>query len=117
MYVWYVEAMSPSGPGVWSAGRVFIVDAGAIGSGTEERVTRVLREKGIREEVITDVVKEMKSGVTGAVAGEVGTKPQGDVRAMGSRRNDHHSLWLPYLNTFYRIECAETSPSATSGPQ
>ena len=29
MYVWYVEAKSPSGPGVWSAGRVFIVDAGA----------------------------------------------------------------------------------------
>jgi hypothetical protein len=84
MYVWYVEAKGPSGPGVWSAGRVFIVDAAAIGTEPEERVTRVLREKGIREEVITDVLKEMKSGLTGAVAGEVGTKPQDEVRAMGS---------------------------------
>jgi hypothetical protein len=92
MYVWYVEAMSPSGPGVWSAGRVFIVDAEAISTGTEERVRRVLREKGIREEVITDVLKEMKSGATGTVAGEVGTKPQADVRAMGTEGD---------TNTFY----------------
>ena len=97
MYVWYVEAKSSSGPGVWSAGRVFIVDAGAIGTGTEERVTRVLREKGIREEVITDVLKEMKSGMTGAVAGEVGTKPQGDVRAMGTEGG------APFYNTFYGL--------------
>lgn len=97
MYVWYAEAVSPSGPGVWSAGKVFIVDAGAIGAGTEERVRRVLREKGIREEVITDVLKEMKSGVTGTVAGEVGTKPQGDVRAMGLEGG------APAYNTFYGV--------------
>ena len=95
MYVWYAEAVSPSGPGVWSAGKVFIVDAGAIGIGTEERVTRVLREKGIREEVITDVLKEVKSGATGAVAGEVGTKPPSSVRTMGTEGDS---------NTFYGSE-------------
>jgi hypothetical protein len=103
MYVWYVEAKSPSGPGAWSAGRVFIVDAGAIGTGTEERVTRILREKGIREEVITNVLKEIKSGMTGAVAGEVGSKPQGDVRAMGTEGE---------TNTLYGLEAGD---SITSG--
>ena len=98
MYVWYVEAMSPSGPGVWSVGKVFIVDAGAIGSGTEERVTRVLREKGIREEVITDVVKEMKSGGMGVIAGEVGQKPSDTVRPMGSESGD---------NTFYGLDAGK----------
>ena len=49
----------------------------------------MLREKGIREEVITDVLKEMKSGATGAVAGEVGAKPKGDVRAMGLEGADN----------------------------
>jgi len=29
LYVWYVEAKSVSGPGLWSVGNVFIVDAGA----------------------------------------------------------------------------------------
>ena len=103
MYVWYVEAMSPSGPGAWSSGRVFIVSAGAASLETEERVTRVLREKGIREEVITDVLKEMKSGVMGAVAGEVGTKPQGNVRAMGTEGDS---------NTFYGLGAGN---SITSG--
>jgi hypothetical protein len=105
MYVWYVEAMSPSGPGVWSSGKVFIVDAGALGAGTEGRVTRVLREKGIREEVITDVMKEVKSGATGAVSGEVGAKPQGDVRAMGTEGQS---------NTLYGLEAGD---SITSGSQ
>jgi len=92
MYVWYVEAKSPSGPGVWSAGSVFIVGAVAIGTGTEERVTKVLREKEIREEVITDVLKDMKSGAMGAVAGGVSSKPQSEVRAMGTEGTE---------NTFY----------------
>jgi len=103
MYVWYVEAISSSGPGAWSSGRVFIVSAGAVGTETEERVTKVLREKGIREEVITDVVKEMKSGVTGAIAGEVDSTPQGDVRAMGTEGD---------LNTFYGLDAGH---SLTSG--
>jgi len=107
MYVWYVEAMSPSGPGVWSAGRVFIVDAGANGPGSEERVTRVLREKGIREEVITDVVKEIKSGGTTAIAGEVGTKPQGDVRAMGTEGG------APYYNTFYGLSAGASNTTGS----
>jgi len=104
IYVWYVEAMSLSGPGVWSAGKVFIVDAGAISPGTEERVMRILREKGIREEVITDALKEMKSGVTGEVAGEVGTKPQGDVRAMGTEGA---------TNTFYGLEAGASITTGT----
>ena len=108
MYAWYVEAMSPSGPGIWSTGRVFIVDAGAIGIGTEERVRRVLREKGIREEVITDVLKEVKSGATGALAGEVGSRPQDDVRATGTEGG------APFYNTFYGLTAGASN---TTGSQ
>jgi len=100
MYVWYVEAMSPSGPGMWSSGRVFIVSAVAAGTETEAHVTKVLREKGIREEVITDVLKEMKGGVTGTVAGEIGTHPSGNVRAMGTEGAS---------NTFYGLEAGKNN--------
>jgi len=102
MYVWYVEAMSSSGPGVWSAGKVFIVDEGTIGIGTEERVTRVLREKGVREEVIMDVVKEMKSSRTGVIAGDIGSNPQGDVRTMGTEGSN---------NTFYGMDAGQAITS------
>jgi len=98
MYVWYVEAMSPSGPGVWSAGRVFIVDAGAIGTGIEERVTRVLRERGIKDDVITGVLKEMERGGAEGIEGEVESRHQGGVRSQGYDIGD---------NTFYGLDAGK----------
>jgi len=101
MYVWYVEAIGPSGPGVWSLGRVFIVSGEAGGVSTEERVTKVLRENGIREEVISNVVKDMKTGEAGAIAGgEVVSGLQGDVRAMGTEGTS---------NTFYGLEAGNST--------
>ena len=101
MYIWYVEAIGPSGPGAWSSGRVFIVSGEAGGVATEERVTRVLRENGIREDVIANVVKDMKTGEEGAIAaGEVVSRPQGDVRAMGTEGAS---------NTFYGLEAGASA--------
>jgi len=100
MYVWYVEAISPSGPGAWSSGRVFIVSGEAGGVATEERVTKVLREKGVREEVITDVMKEIKSGEARTTAGDVGSRPLGDVRSQGTEGD---------YNTFYGLDAGKNT--------
>jgi len=100
MYVWYVEATGPSGPGVWSLGRVFIVSGEVGGVATEERVTKVLRENGIREEVITDVMKEIKSGEARTTAGDVGSRPLGDVRSQGTEGD---------YNTFYGLDAGKNT--------
>jgi hypothetical protein len=82
--VWYVQAADPSGQGTWSKGKLFIVEAGVLTSLPEERVKKTLREKGIREDVITDVLREMKVEGQGVISGKTDSKPQGKVGAQGS---------------------------------
>ena len=80
LYVWYVQAMGSSGQGVWSKGKLFMVEAGGWTSGLEGRVRKMLKEKGARDEVIDDLLKEtspgLQSGVlSGAVPGSGGKTP------------------------------------------
>jgi hypothetical protein len=88
LYVWYVQAMDSSGQGVWSKGKLFMVEAGGWTSGLEVRVRQMLKEKGIRDEVIDKLLQETSTGLqsgvlTGSVPGS-GGKTQGDVGIQGS---------------------------------
>jgi hypothetical protein len=80
LYVWYVQAMDSSGQGVWSKGKLFMVEAGGWTSGLEGRVRKMLKEKGVRDEVIDKLLQETSTGLqsgvlTGAVPGSVGKTP------------------------------------------
>jgi hypothetical protein len=80
LYVWYVQAMDASGQGMWSKGQLFMVEAGGWTSGLEARVRTMLKEKGVRDEVIDKLLKETSTGlqsgvITGAVPGSVGKTP------------------------------------------
>ena len=84
LYVWYVQAADGSGQGTWSKGRLFIVEAGVVASGREGWLRKTLEEKGVREDVISDVLKEMKVEGQGIISGKTDSKPQGKVGALGS---------------------------------
>jgi hypothetical protein len=92
LYVWYVQAADSSGQGTWSKGKLFMVEIGVMASLAEARVKKTLREKGVREDVITDVLKEMKTEGPGVIAGRADSKLQGKVGTQGYEGD---------ANTFY----------------
>jgi hypothetical protein len=94
LYVWYVQAADTSGQGTWSKGKLFMVEAGVMASLAEERMKKTLREKGVREDVITDVLKEMKTEGPGVIAGRADSKSQGKVGTQGYEGDS---------NTFYGL--------------
>jgi len=94
LYVWYVQAADSSGQGTWSKGKLFMVEVGVMASLAEERVKKTLREKGVREDVITDVLKEMKTEGPGVIAGRADSKPQSKVGTQGYEGD---------TNTFYGL--------------
>ena len=93
LYVWYVQAADGSGQGTWSKGKLFIVEAGILASGTEGWLKKTLEEKGVREDVISDVLKEMKVEGRGVISGKTDSKPQGKVGALGSEGPNNTLLW------------------------
>jgi hypothetical protein len=89
LYVWYVGALDSSGQGVWSEGKLFLVDAGGWTSGVADRVRKTLKEKGVSEKEINELFQETKSELQGEVksGGEeaVSTwKILGDVKTQGT---------------------------------
>jgi hypothetical protein len=94
LYVWYVQAADSLGQGTWSKGKLFMVEVGVMASLAEARVKKTLREKGIREDVITDVLKEMKTEGPGVIAGRADAKNQGKVGTQGYEGD---------YNTFYGL--------------
>jgi hypothetical protein len=111
LYVWYVQAADGSGQGTWSKGKLFIVEAGVLASGTEGWLRRTLGEKGVREDVISDVLREMKVDGQGVISGKTDSKPQGKVGALGSEgpnnvlygTNAGASLTSGLYNTFIGV--------------
>jgi hypothetical protein len=87
LYVWYVEALDSLGQGMWSKGKLFLVEVGGWTCGLAERVRKPLKEKGVSEEEINELLQEVKpeiSGgvISGAAPGSVG-KTQGGVGIQG----------------------------------
>ena len=102
LYVWYVQASDASGQGTWSKGKLFIVEAGSLALGTEGELRKTLEEKGVRPDVISDVLSEMKGEGQGVLAGKTDSKPQGKVGALGSEGDN---------NTFYGMGAGNSNTS------
>jgi hypothetical protein len=102
LYVWYVQAADSSGQGTWSKGKLFMVEVGVMGSLAEARVKKTLREKGVREDVITDVLKEMRTEGPGVIAGRADSKSQGKVGTQGYEgdANTFYGLDAGFSNTY-----------------
>ncbi len=105
LYVWYVQAADSLGQGTWSKGKLFMVEVGVMASLAEARVRKTLREKGVREDVITDVLKEMKSEGPGVIAGKADAKLQGKVGTQGTEGES---------NTFYGLGAGASITSGTN---
>jgi hypothetical protein len=71
-YIWYVQAVDGSGGGTWSVGRMFKVEAGGGVIGIDAKAREKLKEQGLTDKAIDDVLKEANSG----------TKTGGNVRGL-----------------------------------
>jgi hypothetical protein len=65
MYTWYVQAVDNYGNtmGDWSSGKIFKVEQEIRFAGIEEELAEKMREYGVNEETITNILKDMKSEV------------------------------------------------------
>ena len=88
-YVWYVQAVDAYGVGTWSEGRMFIVEEVGKLVAVGEKVGERLRESGVKEEVITEVLKDFRAGVD---VQEIGYVTPGLIIDEGTERGS---------NTFY----------------
>ena len=68
MYVWYVQAENDYGQGTWSEGRMFKVETLLQLVGIEDAVRKSLRERGLSEGAIEDVLEDMNLGMKGVAA-------------------------------------------------
>jgi len=66
MYAWYVQAVDASGNvlGQWSNGRIFKVEQEARFAGIADKLAAKLRNNGVNEETISNVMNDMKSEET-----------------------------------------------------
>ena len=105
LYVWYVQSADSSGQGTWSKGKLFMVEVGVMASLAEARVKKTLMEKGVREDIIMDVLKEMKTEGPGVIAGRADSKSQGKVGTQGYEGDS---------NTFYGLGAGFSISSGTA---
>lgn len=65
MYAWYVQAVDANGNslGNWSGGKIFKVEQEIRFAGIEEKLAEKMREYGINEETISNILSDMKSEV------------------------------------------------------
>jgi hypothetical protein len=105
MYVWYVQAVDGYGTGMWSEGRMFKVELEISLVGIEETVRESLRIKGMSEEVIDDVLEEMRLGMREVVAYGIDTE--------GSASGDQDIISIQgtedTTNTFYGLYAGSNS--------
>ncbi|MCX6583730.1 MAG: tail fiber domain-containing protein [Candidatus Aminicenantes bacterium] len=109
MYVWYVQALDATGnaPGLWSGGRFFKVEQEIRFAGVEEKLAEKLRDYGVNEETITNVLKDITSDVKEVVVRSGGTEGKNtpDVsRAQGTEGS---------TNTFYGQGAGYSNTSGT----
>ena len=74
MYMWYVQAVDGYGIGIWSEGRMFKVELEVQFIGMEDTLRDSLRENGMSEEAIEDVLEDMRPGMKEVMV--VGVDPQ-----------------------------------------
>jgi hypothetical protein len=104
MYVWYVQAVDGYGTGMWSEGRMFKVELEISLVGIEETVRESLRTKGMSEEVIDDVLEDMRLGMKDVVI--LGVDTEGD--EAGTQDKIGIQGLEGTLNTFYGLDAGYT---------
>ena len=76
LYVWYVQATDSSGQGTWSKGETVHRGSGDLSDGDRKYATEDAGREGGREDVITDVLKEMKVEGQGVLSVKADSKPR-----------------------------------------
>ena len=109
MYTWYVRAVDAYGNtlGNWSNGSIFKVEQEIRFAGIEEKLAEKLREYGVNEETIKDVLGDMKSGVKEVLVRNTSSKE-------AVKKSSGFSGVLGYEgsnNTFYGFNAGYSNPS------
>jgi hypothetical protein len=105
MYVWYVQAKDAQSAGIWSEGKTFKVEVETRLVGMKETVRESLKDHGVSDEVIDDVLGDMDSGLKEVVLWGVDV-PGSDYTTQdkfGTR-----GLELSY-NTYYGLEAGDNT--------
>lgn len=108
MYAWYVQAVDAYGNalGNWSNGSIFKVEQEVRFAGIEERLAEKLRENGVSEETISNVLKDIRSEVKEVV-----------VRSSGSHGNISNNPGISRVqgtegfNTYYGVNAGRSNTS------
>ncbi len=97
-YIWYVQALDEAGNnlGYWSDGKSFKVEQEIQFIGIEEKLTEKLREYGVNEEIITNVLNEVKSEVKEVTVKKTRKTISPDVNIVNGYEGDS--------NTFYGLQ-------------
>jgi len=116
MYAWYVQAIDAYGnaAGGWSKGRIFKVTQEVIFVGIEERLGRKMKEYGVSDDVIKNVLQDIDSEVKEVVVQTPGSNSGNIGRIQGSEGA---------INTYYGLNAGasittgsnETFIGASSG--
>jgi hypothetical protein len=109
IYTWYVQAVDANGNalGNWSNGKIFKVDQEIRFAGLEEKLAEKMREYGVNEETINNVLTDIKSEVKEIV---VRGSSSNDI----SNNNRNRSGVLGYegdTRTFYGHLAGYSNPS------
>lgn len=95
-YSWYVKAIDQYGSGSWSQGKGFTVETVLLSPGVEEALREELKEQGLNERSINEVITTVKSKarLVGSSGVEMGKKSDAPIRAMAYEGT---------YNTFYGV--------------
>jgi len=77
LYVWYVQAKDAYGTAEWSEGKVFKVDVMDRLLRIEEKLSEILKAKGLSDEVISDVLREIDPEWEDVAGDESGSQSSG----------------------------------------
>lgn len=106
MYSWYVQAIDVYGNalGNWSNGNIFKVEQEVRFAGIEEKLAQKLRDYGVNEETISNVLKDVSSEVK-----EVVVRNEGSVASVQSTPKMNEIKGTEGPNTYYGLNAGASN--------
>ncbi|HLP62591.1 MAG TPA: hypothetical protein VK186_27375, partial [Candidatus Deferrimicrobium sp.] len=100
MYAWYVQAVDAYGNAVsgWSKGRIFKVKQEVVWVGIEEKLGQKLKEHGVSEDVIKNVLQDIDSEVKEVIVKTPGSPIPANSNSIGRLKGLEDTY-----NTFYGV--------------
>jgi hypothetical protein len=110
MYSWYVQAIDVDGNplGNWSNGNIFKVEQEVFFAGIEEKLAEKMREYGVNEETISNVLKDVKSEVK-----EVMIRNARSEESIQSTPHINDGKGTEGVNTYYGVGAGFSNTSGT----